>query len=235
MNVRNVIGGTLVVAVLVLLGVVGWQTAVNNSRINTLDTSIGRLSDGMPRRHDVDEAAKGWVTQKDFDELRKRFEAADMRAANDRLKIADCSASQAANSSKLATLAGDLAANIAATDELRVIIRQIVTKGSAGNSIVYLGDPQVKDQIRQLARETTPPPMPQPQSPDPWGTLQIDNRTPNPQRVQVNGIDFLVDPLSRHDVNVPAGPVTTRLVEFEGAQSWVVAPNHVKILKIERP
>jgi len=58
MSVRDVIGGTLVVAVLVLLSVVGWQTAVNRNEIGKLTEIVKSIAD---------EGAKGWATKKDVE------------------------------------------------------------------------------------------------------------------------------------------------------------------------
>ena len=61
MSMRDVSGFTLVVAVLVFLGVVGWQTWTNNARIENLTKSVSHVSDEIKGCADKKELEGLWA------------------------------------------------------------------------------------------------------------------------------------------------------------------------------
>ena len=58
MSVRSVIVGTLFAIVLVVLGVVAWQTTVDNSTIVELTKDLAKVVDHL------DKASKDWATKR---------------------------------------------------------------------------------------------------------------------------------------------------------------------------
>jgi hypothetical protein len=218
MTVRDVIGGTLFVAILVLLGAVGWQTAANKTEIGGVAKNITQLSDK------IDEAAKDWAAAKVNLAQSVSQESANLVRLEDALKNTNRA---------LDKVKSDLETNIAAT------------KDQQQNLLVVLqGTQKDVDHLRGIVEPPRVPPAPgaspaaQPPVKQLWGTLRIDNRTSDWQDLEVNGEIRQVKPRSILPVPVAvmaSGSVTTRLVHFdEGVKTWTLnAPDYSQTVIIE--
>lgn len=273
MTARNVFEGTIVLILLVLLGAIGWQTALNKSDIGQVAESVHKL---------LDEGGKGWATKKDVDDLRTKITSvenaldknmdatygqsvitgqlakkvnqeipeqlaklnATLAATNERLAKAETSAALAANfgtrldkvEADLKANSADLLANVEATREHSTMLMELAMKDNVGRWIPALGkarkSDEFRDEFRKAVIEATPPQIP---SPQPWGTIRIENRMANWQYLEVNGDGRWVGPLSYLDVIVPAGWATTRLPAYESAKPWWLgAPSYFQTVIIDR-
>ena len=146
----------------------------------------------------------------------------NLQAANVRLAKVESSAALAANYDKrLTKVEDDLEKNVASTGQTRTELGRIAKKDSAGNSIVSIWEQtkqssEFKEDLRKAVSEVTPS-----EPPKLWGTFRIENLMPSRQYLEVNGIGYWVEPRNSIDVIVPTGSVTTRLVEYEAAKTWL--------------
>jgi hypothetical protein len=230
MCARKSIGCWLVLTLLALPGFVGCQPPADYSamkdKIDELSKNVKALSD------ETREAAKGWATQKDLDAVRDRvvanerasFEQAEklrvaLEAANERLARAGASTAQIASlKERLDKAESDLKFNLEAVNEQRSILGEIATQDHEGRWIPAIGNAadngQFREEFRDAVRDALPSVLPQ------LGRVRIENRMPNLQHIEVNGMDHWVGPGSTLDVIVPAGSATTRLVDYEGQKKW---------------
>lgn len=108
------------------------------------------------------------------------------------------------------------------------------------------GDGQTNIQ-RRREQETgffpeTPPNLPPSESlPDPsaptptrsWGLVRIENKMTTWQYIEVNGNSHGIAPQSSIEIIVPAGPLTTRLINYEPTKTWWVgAPDYFQSVVI---
>lgn len=225
---RNLVAGTLVLALLLIPGFVGCQTTADYSTMNAKIDELGRNVKAMS--DETREAAKIWVTQKQLDELQTRVVAGEHASYEQLAKLkADLAAvSEGASTAQIAGMKErldkvekDLKANMEVAMEHRAILGEVATKDLTGHWIPAIGDltnnlqftVSVDDAVRKAIRNATPPQ---------WGTVRIDNRMLSWQKLEVNGTSHWVGPLSTLDVNVPVGSATTRLAGYEAAKIWSI-------------
>ena len=237
MCVRNLVGCMLVLTLLLLPGFLGCQTPADysamNGKIDDLSKNVRNSSDEM------DEAAKGRVTQKDVDAVREKVAAGERELVQVKAELAAAGKEQSSASlnERLAKLEKDLQAMNEAIIEQRSIVGQVATQDNAGGWIPAIGkvakDPRftaaVDEVVGKAIDKRTLQALP------PWATVRIDNRMSSWQKLEVNDIAYWIPPQGIRDFTVPAGWATTWLVEHEAAKKWwPVAADHFQRVIIDR-
>lgn len=237
MTVRNVVECTLVIVVLLVLALIGWQTCV-------VTGDITNLKHDMLTRQDMAEAVRAVAASKEFGGNRPLISLASnvIPAPPDGSEktgvLPQSSAGTAARGvdadvlaqlkalgddllktkQELADVRAKLDANVEATNIAHVDLGRIIEKDATGPPIVAIreleANPEFKADFRKAVDDALAPPV------VPLGTIRVENRMPVGEYLEVNGIGRWVAPLSNMDVVVPAGVATTRLTGYEPAKTW---------------
>jgi hypothetical protein len=225
MFARNLIEAILVLVLLVILGLVGWQTAANMNSTVKLTDSVKEIAGqvGTLQQASKDGAAREDQLKKDLGEMQAQV-----------AKVQSAAALAVSHDKRLDKVERDLQANLEAVDDQRKAIGQIAKRDNAGQSIVSIGEmarqsPQFKEEFRQAVRDAMPT-----SSPQPLGTVRIDNRMSSSQYIEVNGVGRWVAPRGVLEVAAPAGWATTRLPGYEGIKYWsLAAPDYFRQVIID--
>jgi len=203
MNARHFLRG---VTAAVLLGpaVVVAQTKAPDPNIAALRAAVERISQNMVTKDDL----KNLVTQEELAEVKRdidatantfRAQSQEIRGLKDELDVIND------------TFKSQLA-------EQRRVLEAISEPDSQGNPILDLRSAMQSRDFRQDMSAAVNNSMQR------RGTLQVVNRTGQPQSIRVNDAQYEVDAHASREFNVPVGTVTTELVGYETPKHLTVAP-----------
>jgi hypothetical protein len=247
MTVRNVVECTLAIVALLVLALIGWQTYAVNGDVANLKHDmltqqdmaeavkavaaskelggnrplVSLASNVIPAPPEASEKPAAGPAVKGVDaDVPAQLKTLGDDLQKTKKELAEAKAAAGSYITELAEVKAKLEANIEATQIARLDLGRIVKKDTAGNPIVAIREmtqnAEFKDEFRKAVNEALERPAPS------SGKIRLDNRMPDWEFLEVDGIGHWVGPSSYLDVVVSTGAATTRLPGYEPAKSWTL-------------